>query len=189
MDTVRLIDCTPSIFVVGICRVGAVPPADQAVEALLGGGSAFEQRGFFRSELVTKHFEPALLYVLAAAGSKVDERAKNLVVEVMEATWNRRAIPARLTEFWEVIQYSDYLCGARWRPASRPIGAVLPKFENRGAGRSRTSLGVGSVGLGGRVEKRSNVVSEPATEGAVGSAGVEFSKDSLAEGAECFSGR
>jgi hypothetical protein len=166
---------------------GAIPPAEEVAEALLGRGGPGKQRSLVRVEQVAKCLEPALLDVLAPAGGEVGEHGEDVVVEVMQAGEGCDAVPGQVVEVGEFFQEPHHLCGAGRGPAAGPRGPVLPELEDRGAGVGGAGVSVGcggGMGLIGRLKKCGGVVGEPSGEGAVGVAGVEFGKDALAEGSD-----
>jgi hypothetical protein len=83
----------------------------------------------------------------------------------------------------------------RWawrRPAGRPVRAVLPELEDRGARLGGAGVGIGGGGGPGlvcRLDKRGDVVRKPPGECAVGADGVQFREDALAEVGELVTWR
>ena len=90
---------------------GAIPPAEEVAEALLGRGGPGKQRSLVRVEQVAKCLEPALLDVLAAAGGEVGEHDEDVVVEVMQAGEGSDAVPGQVVEVGEFFQEPHHLCG------------------------------------------------------------------------------
>ncbi len=140
------------LSIVGVrVRFGAVPPAEEVAEALLGRGGVGEKRDLVRGELVAKRLKPALLNVLIAADGDVDEHGEDVVVQVMETGEDCAAVPGQVVEVRKSFQELHDLYSTGWGPAAGPGGAVLPELENRGAGVGGAGVGVGCSGVSGLV--------------------------------------